>query len=150
MTRFRNCHHFVIFALICFAICVKFAQSFPDPGRFSMIVNSSQQYNSIVKNVYNGTKVFVKIRCESDGEDPTQKPHVKIGWVLRETLCWNEYAFLDSQMADVIPTYYNKPEVRLDLPGYKNHTPNYVRQPVSVHQCDNVITLNDFDQVFSN
>ena len=25
-----------------------------------------------------------------------QKPYVQIGWVLRETTCWNEYAFLDS------------------------------------------------------
>ena len=42
--------------------------------------------------------------------------------------------------ADLFPTYYNKPEVRLDLPGYSNHT-NYARLNQTQHQCDNVITL---------
>jgi len=103
-----------------------------------MTLNSSQMYNAVVKNVYNQTKIFVKIRCEpKSNSDP--KPYVQIGWVLRETMCWNEYAFLDSQM-DLFPTYYNKPEVRLDLPGYSNHT-NYARLNQTQHQCDNVITL---------
>jgi len=140
MTRFL-----LIFCLI-FGF-VPPGRSFPDPGRFSLTLNDSQQYNAFVKNVYNGTKIFVKIRCEpkSDSESGQidQKPYVQIGWVLRETTCWNEYAFLDSpdqSQADLFPTYYNKPEVRLDLPGYSNHT-NYARLNQTQHQCDNVITL---------
>ena len=50
-----------------------------------------------------------------------------------------KHIFVQSQ-ADLFPTYYNKPEVRLDLPGYSNHT-NYARLNQTQHQCDNVITL---------
>ena len=39
-------------------------QSFPDPGYFSVHMNSSQIYNGVVKNMYNGTKIFIKVRCE--------------------------------------------------------------------------------------
>ena len=47
--------------------------------------------------------------------------------------------------ADLFPTYYNKPEVRLDLPGYSNHT-NYARLNQTQHQCDNVITLPEVNK----
>ena len=87
---------------------------------------------------------YLATQCEpqSESNEIDQKPFVQIGWVLRETTCWNEYAFLDSpdQSQDLFPTYYNKPDVRLDLPGYSNHT-NYARLNQTQHQCDNVITL---------
>ena len=50
--------------------------------------------------------------------------------------------------ADLFPTYYNKPEVRLDLPGYSNHT-NYARLNQTQHQCDNVITLPEVNNLIS-
>ena len=39
-------------------------ESFPDPGFFSIHMNSSRIYNGVVKNMYNGTKIFIKVRCE--------------------------------------------------------------------------------------
>ena len=142
VSKIKMTRYLLIFCLIFGFIPP--GRSFPDPGRFSLTLNDSQQYSAIVKNVYNQTKIFVKIRCEpqSESNEIDQKPFVQIGWVLRETTCWNEYAFLDSpdQSQDLFPTYYNKPDVRLDLPGYSNHT-NYARLNQTQHQCDNVITL---------
>ena len=45
------------------------------------------------KNGGNGLTLWI-LTLESGQID--QKPYVQIGWVLRETTCWNEYAFLDS------------------------------------------------------
>ena len=90
MTRFRC-------KILLFCLIFGFVASFPDPGRFHLTLNSSQQFNGIVKNVYNQTKIFVKIHCNPSniGED---KPYVQIGWVLRETKCWNEYAFIELEV----------------------------------------------------
>ena len=116
-------------------------QCFPDPGKFTLTVNSSQEFNGVAKNLYNGTRIFLKVICEPPKNSLiNNKPYVKIGWVLRETQCWNEYAFLDAQI-DVLPTYYSKPELRLDLPGYTNHT-NFVRMQEQAHECDHTITLD--------
>lgn len=132
MTRFK--------LAILISCCLSFAYTFPDPGKYELSINSSQEYNGIVKNVYNGTKIFIKIHCHAQAlNDQMDKPHVNIGWVLRETNCWNEYFQLESQ-PDLFPTYYDKPYMMLDLPGYANHT-NYVKRKDSLFQCDDVITL---------
>jgi hypothetical protein len=136
MTRNTRKYLVVILCLVLWSSCVN---SFPDAGKFSINVNSSQGFNGIAKNLYNGTRIYIKVRCESSIGSGEQ--HVKIGWILRETQCWNEYAFLDTQF-DVLPTYYNKPDLRLDLPGYNSTMTNYVRQPELQHQCDDTITLN--------
>ena len=39
---------------------------------------------------------FTPLRPTLESGQIDQKPYVQIGWVLRETTCWNEYAFLDS------------------------------------------------------
>ena len=51
----------------------------PEPGKWTLKLNSSQEYNGIAKNVYANTKIFIKIRCSGNGQD------VRIGWLLRET-----------------------------------------------------------------
>ncbi len=132
MTRFK--WHFLPFLAL-----LSFCMAFPEPGRFTLKVDSNQEYNGVVKNVYNGTKIYVKIRCSSLNEDPSQKPNVMIGWVLRETRCWNEYALIDPSIT-IFKTYYDKPDFILDLPGYGNNT-NYIKKPETQHLCDNVMTL---------
>ena len=77
MTRFL-----LIFCLI-FGF-VPPGRSFPDPGRFSLTLNDSQQYNAFVKNVYNGTKIFVKIRCEpksDSGQSWSPWSRIILGWL---------------------------------------------------------------------
>ena len=139
MTRnFKLCH--LIFIL---GLC----QGFPDPGRFEFHVNSSQEFNGVVKNVYNGTKIFVKVKCTPEDvqteEFNRDQIQLKIGWVLRETICWNEYAFMEN-LGDLYKTYYEKPELILDLTGYSNRT-NYVKYPETDYKCNPQFQLNNLD-----
>ena len=52
--------------------------AYPEQGRFSLTLNKSHNYDGVAKNLYNNTKLYVRVSC-SGAET------VKIGWVLRET-----------------------------------------------------------------
>ena len=132
--------------LFCFCLFIaKSIASLPSPGRFTFTLNSYQEFGAVVKNVYKGTTIYMKIQCESDKISDSRiddKSYINVGWVLRESKCWNEYAHLYSSI-DLYPTYYNKPEVRIDLPEYRKHHSNYVRLNESKYQCED--NRNNFD-----
>ena len=134
--------------LFCFCLFIsKSIASLPSPGRFTFTLNSytNQEFGAVVKNVYKGTIIYMKIQCESDKISDSRiddKSYINVGWVLRESKCWNEYVHLDSSI-DLYPTYYNKPEVRIDLPEYRKHHSNYVRLNESKYQCED--NRNNFD-----
>ena len=121
--------------LLIFVALFGLSGAFPEAGRFFLNVNSSRQYNGIVKNVYNGTKIYITVRCDSQILD---KPQVKIGWILRETVCWNEYLVLDSA---VLETYYRNPESGFYLESAFVNKTNYVKVEETLHTCDSVINL---------
>ena len=75
------------------------------------------------------------------------KPMVEIGFVIRETPCWNEYAFLEDTM-DIYSLYYHDPSMKLKLPGYPN-TSNYEQMPDKKHECTNMMTLGEFEPAVS-
>ena len=72
---------------------------------------------------------------------------VEIGFVIRETPCWNEYAFLEDTM-DIYSLYYHDPSMKLKLPGYPN-TSNYEQMPDKKHECTNMMTLGEFEPAVS-
>ena len=57
---------------------------------------------------------------------------IRIGWVLRETKCWNEYSNLDAQ-PELFTTYYDRPNVKLDIEGI-NSTEGYIKNE-DVYVC---------------
>ena len=56
-------------------------QAFPEQGKFVLTLNSTNTFNGVAKNVYKGTKLYLKIHCNS-----ADSQTVKIGWILRETV----------------------------------------------------------------
>jgi hypothetical protein len=62
----------VLWAIV--AIC----HAYPEQGRFTLTLNKSHSYDGVAKNLYNNTKLYVRVSCSS-------AETVKIGWVLRET-----------------------------------------------------------------
>ena len=113
--------------------------AFPEAGRFFLNVNSSRQFNGIVKNVYNGTKIYIKVRCDSKSDFENQ---VKIGWILRETICWNEYLVLESGLFE---TYYHRPASGFYLQSDFINKTNYVKVDETMHACDSVINLPPYN-----
>ena len=61
-----------------FATTLGLARAYPEQGRFTLWLNGSHSFDGVAKNLYNNTRLFVKVSC-SGAET------VKIGWVLRET-----------------------------------------------------------------
>ena len=61
-----------------------------------------------------------------------------MGWVIRETQCWNEYAFMDQT---AFPVYYANPQDALAFEGFNNASASYLRFPESYQDCNGKITL---------
>ena len=122
--------------LLIFVALFGLSGAFPEAGRFFLNVNSSRQFNGIVKNVYNGTKIYIKVRCDSQND--FDKSQVKIGWILRETICWNEYLVLE---AGILETYYRTPDSGFYLESAFINKTNYVKVEETLHTCDSVINL---------
>ncbi|TRY80974.1 hypothetical protein TCAL_02964 [Tigriopus californicus] len=109
----------------------------PEVGRWTLSFNASHEYNGVAKNVYAGTQILIRVQCA--GTDlPAES--ISIGWILRETQCWNEYAFLESQ-SDVYSTYYNQPNIHLNIPGFNASAVQFQRYSEDKHTCDGVIVL---------
>ena len=56
---------------------------FPQQGKWILQLNDSSigQYNGVAKNLYKGTKIFIRVNCHPTGESN----EISIGWILRET-----------------------------------------------------------------
>ena len=120
-------------------LLLNLCKAFPEAGRFSLNLNSQRQYNGIVKNVYNETKIYIKVQC--DPEINSDPPNVKIGWILRETVCWNEYLVMESSVFQV---YYKSPAAGFYLQSDFVNKTNYAKSEESTHTCDSVINLPEF------
>ena len=68
---------------IVLLIHLKLITSFPQQGKWTLRLNDSTvgQYNGVAKNLYKGTKIFIRVNCEPTGESD----EISIGWILRET-----------------------------------------------------------------
>ena len=64
-------------------------------------------YVGMVKNVFSGSHLDIRVRCSTAGLF-----NVSIGYMLRRTLCWEEYLNLDTEQAKIeriYQTYYRNP-----------------------------------------
>ena len=75
-------------------------------------------------------RLRIRVNCHSDRG-------VRVGWVIRETQCWNEYAFMDQT---AFPVYYANPQEGLAFEGF-NASASYLRFPESDQDCNGKITL---------
>ena len=71
----------------CLFAILGLARAYPEQGRFTLWLNGSHSFDGVAKNLYNNTRLYVKVSC-SGAET------VKIGWVLRETHVSCDYVWL--------------------------------------------------------
>ena len=74
--------------LICIILLVQLTMinGFPQQGKWKLLLNDTSigQYNGVAKNLYKGTKIFIRVNCQPTG--PTgESNEITIGWILRET-----------------------------------------------------------------
>ena len=77
--NFKKCQLIYIVLLVH----LKLITSFPQQGKWTLQLNDSTvgQYNGVAKNLYKGTKIFIRVNCEPTGGSD----EISIGWILRET-----------------------------------------------------------------
>ena len=120
---------------------------FPQQGKWTLKLNNSDidhnGYNGIAKNLYKDTKIYIRVNCHNTGGDQNNK--ITIGWILRETQCWNDFAFIEAQQNTLFETYYHDPSLKLqDNPG--NTSVNYLRVGDQDVKCeDNIALVPIFD-----
>jgi len=106
---------------------------FPQQGKWILQLNDSSigQYNGVAKNLYKGTKIFIRVNCHPTGESN----EISIGWILRETQCWNDFAFIEAQQETVFRSYYEHPALQLP-DSLVNTSANYLRVVEQKIKCE--------------
>ncbi|XP_076321877.1 transmembrane protein 87A isoform X2 [Tachypleus tridentatus] len=104
-------------------LVLSFASCFPDQGRwiFDVAPQQTDFYAGVAKSLYKGSKVSIKVTCEPT-TDVTEGIHFEIGWVLRQTPCYEEYLgidMLDNGPETILSYYYKHPDLTLSEFGYK-------------------------------
>ena len=74
-----------LFQYLCILLLsqLQLIYGFPQQGKWTLQLNDSSigQYNGVAKNLYKGTKIFIRVNCHPTGESD----EISIGWILRET-----------------------------------------------------------------
>merc|ERR1712241_665071 len=106
-----NCNLLRTWALNCL-ILLHMVEGFPQQGKWTLKLNSSDigQYNGVAKNLYKNTKVFIRVNCHPTRAESNE---ITIGWILRETQCWNDFAFIEAQQEALFKSYYDHPGLQL-------------------------------------
>jgi len=121
-----------------------FVNSSPDPGKWDFLnLTKEDNYVGVVKNTYNESRLDIRIDCNSE-----PKPfNVTVGYILRRTICWEEYLNLDTKEAinqQLYKQYYDHPEGAVILEttpqGYK---PDYIKREF-VTPCTGVINIHPY------
>lgn len=123
---------------IVLLVHLKLITSFPQQGKWTLYLNDSTvgQYNGVAKNLYKGTKIFIRVNCEPTGGSD----EISIGWILRETQCWNDFAFIEAQQETVFKSYYEHPALQLP-DSLVNTSANYLRVKPEKVRCQEHIPI---------
>ena len=100
-----------LLGLLFFVCCLQepMVQAFPEQGKWSLNLNESQNYNGVAKNLYKGTKIFIRVKCQyppmkEAGVTGDHTGSITIGWILRETQVTGIYPVI-SQNGCLDPAY---------------------------------------------
>lgn len=92
----------------------------PDPGVWDFPnLTQENNYKGVVKNAYNSSRLDIRIDCHTAGSGGSPFK-VSIGYVLRRTICWEEFLALDSKEADeqqIYQKYYDQPSTNFYAVG---------------------------------
>ena len=77
------------------------SHSAPEVGKWDFFnLTQETNYVGMVKNAFRGSHLDIRVRCSTAGPF-----NVTIGYMLRRTLCWEEYLQLDTEQAKMDRTY---------------------------------------------
>jgi len=125
-----------------------FALGSPEVGKWDFSnLTQETNYVGMVKNAYRGSHLDIRVRCSTAGQF-----NVTIGYMLRRTLCWEEYLNLDTEQAKIeriYQTYYRNPRANIyenvqdSLP--EDYTPEFVSAEFTT-LCNDVINIHPHKQ----
>jgi hypothetical protein len=87
-----------------------------EAGKWSFYVNRDMSYIGVHKAIYNNTRIAIEVNSgihDDSNENEAINNDFKIGWILRQTECWNEFVFLDSEKQSYFSAYYKHPDLSL-------------------------------------
>ena len=80
----------------------------PELGKWDFLnLTQEANYVGMVKNAFSGSHLDIRVTCNTAGLF-----NVTIGYMLRRTLCWEEYLNLDTEQAKIeriYQSYYKNP-----------------------------------------
>lgn len=128
--------HLVCYLAVCFLI--QLACSLPEPGSWTFVLNQiPQQTFGVPKSLYKGSTITISVSCS-----PVSNSVLKIGWLVRQSSCYEEY--LDRNLQESFPLYYKCPELTL-VSSYSKI--RYLQVPEHQYSC-HTFDLKATDQSF--
>ncbi|KAF0310737.1 Transmembrane protein 87A [Amphibalanus amphitrite] len=124
----------ILLCLLCLSAVL--VESLPDQGIWDFSITQPDEYVGVSKSLYKGSDIIIKVTCGSD------HTNISVGWMIRQTPCWNEYLALENQAGrnSNLSYIYDNPQY---LPSavpqpYYNSTWFYV-YPERPFACDAVV-----------
>lgn len=121
----------------------------PEVGKWDFLhLTQETNYVGMVKNAFSGSLLDIQVKCNTAG-----LLNVTIGYMLRRTLCWEEYLSLDTEQAPIeriYKSYYRNPgsniyeNVRDALPA--DYRVEYVSAEFTT-LCNDVINMHPHAQI---
>jgi len=131
-------NHLIIYLLLVQFINVSF--SFPEPGIFNFnLENKTCNLFHVNKALFENTRISFKMLCKSNDD-----VKVKLGVLVRESECFEEYYYALSSVSSALSFYYK-------CPNFNSKSVHYIKKEVEV-SCDNYIEQNllDTNLIFTN
>jgi len=120
------------------------SHSAPEVGKWDFFnLTQETNYVGMVKNAFRGSHLDIRVRCSTAGPF-----NVTIGYMLRRTLCWEEYLQLDTEQAKMDRTYqsyYRNPGSNIYESVADSLPPDYKPEYVSAEfttLCNDVINIH--------
>ena len=125
------------FSSIFFITFLNQVSSFPDPGKWSFSVSKQKcHYFNVHKVLYKDSKVSVKVHCDP-GPGSSKDMKIKVGYVIRESPCFEEYVGPQLMTIDFIASFYHCPVDIFAAFGYTSI--NYLKTEEKVVTCDHLV-----------
>uniref|UniRef100_A0A182MRF5 Transmembrane protein 87A n=1 Tax=Anopheles culicifacies TaxID=139723 RepID=A0A182MRF5_9DIPT len=100
--------------IICALLCVHSVFTFPEQGKWDLVLTKRNTYIPIPKSLYDGFSIYVQVTCEPTlpQSNSNAEVRVNISWSLRELKCWQEYVSYSYLLQDErFPTRNNVTQI---------------------------------------
>lgn len=103
---------FLIFITYIFIKFIGIVHCFPEQGKWKFTAEGkTQQYFGISKSLYKDSTVTITIDCDSF----YKSQYINVGWLLRQTPCYEEYVVADTFKEEYLSMYYTCPSASFNM-----------------------------------